>query len=184
MSIVNRSAAACSRRRAHGDWSELHELFAWLGIHIDSGSCFFNPFRCVWPYSSRIKLWPRSCGSSAQQPGVGSIDIAVSPSTNRIRRTIELHFDIEVLPKVDLAVTVDPAGLSLHPGESGTVHVDDHQSRRDAGHERKSASPGSPKHGARRLRARTMRLERQHVCSSATTALSETWVRAASSDST
>ena len=39
---------------------------------------------------------------------------------------------------MDLATTVEPADLPLHPGETGTVHVTITNRRRDAGHERKT----------------------------------------------
>jgi hypothetical protein len=122
MWIVNRSAqpAVGVELTASG---QNFASFSLGGIHVNSGSCFFNPFRCVWPYVEPNQTLAAELRFVGQQPGVGSIDISVFSLNETDSANDQLHFDIEVLPKVDLAVTVEPPGLWLHPGESGTVHV-------------------------------------------------------------
>ena len=122
MWIVNRSAQPAVGVELTASGTSFSS-FSLGGIHVNGGSCFYNPFRCVWPYVEANQSLAAELRFVGQQPGVGSIDIGVSSLNETNTANDRLHFEIEVLPKVDLAVAVDPAGLSLHPGESGTVHV-------------------------------------------------------------
>ena len=122
MSIANSGASQAIGVELTADAPNFGNPTVWFSGGSGS-SCFHNPFRCVWPYLAPNEVVNAEMAFPALHPGYGAIDIAVSSLNESSSAGDRLHFDVEVLPKVDLATTVEPAELPLHSGETGTVHA-------------------------------------------------------------
>jgi hypothetical protein len=86
--------------------------------------CFTSGgYRCVWPSFPAGTRMEVILSFAAASPGTGSIDISVSSLSESDLSSDTLHFDLEIVPRVDLGVSLSPTAVQLHPGESATMRA-------------------------------------------------------------
>jgi hypothetical protein len=84
---------------------------------------FDRPYSCYWSEFSNGERFEATVSFRGSTPGPATIDTSVSSLTESDSTDDSLHFDVDVLPYVNLSASLDPPAISLRPDESGSVTV-------------------------------------------------------------
>lgn len=80
-----------------------------------------QPAKCYWSAFANGERFGAALGFRARSPGHATIDVNVTSLTESDVTGDSLHFEVDVLPYVDLAASLDPPALSLRLDEPGSV---------------------------------------------------------------
>lgn len=82
-----------------------------------------QPYRCYWSELAAGERFEATLFFRPTTSGPATVDLGITSLTEVDTSDDNLHFDLDVLPYVNLAAAIAPQALSLRPNEQGSVTI-------------------------------------------------------------